>query len=202
MADNVYGGYYVSRQRRVSHGGCHCRWSRPPSPNRFLASSITARLRRNRGNDTGRGSEVRHRSSSTGNGIDRSVCDRPGIPFGPRDGIDCRLWSACVRDRRHSSHSACDSPLAANQSQSRSGLGTSPLSGSLVVAGNARIQAERIADNFYAQRLAAQARKFTLARSELRDGIDRILAYVTWLLVPDCGAPDHHATSGYTGRMA
>ena len=36
----------------------------------------------------------------------------------------------------------------------------------------------------YAVELAEEARRFTLARSELRTGVDRILKYVTWALVP------------------
>jgi cation-transporting ATPase E len=63
-------------------------------------------------------------------------------------------------------------------------LGDEVLSGSLVVAGNAWVQAVRVAGDSYARGLAAEARRFAMARSEIRDGIDRILAYVTWLLVP------------------
>ena len=62
--------------------------------------------------------------------------------------------------------------------------GDEVLSGSLVVAGSARVQAVRVAGDSYARGLAAEARRFAIARSEIRDGIDRILAYVTWLLVP------------------
>jgi cation-transporting ATPase E len=59
-------------------------------------------------------------------------------------------------------------------------LGEEVLSGSFVVAGNGRMQATRIGNKAYARTVAAEARKFVLARSELRDGIDRILWYVTW----------------------
>jgi cation-transporting ATPase E len=58
------------------------------------------------------------------------------------------------------------------------------LSGSLVVGGGARLRALAVGDAAYAQRLAAQARQFRLARSELRSGIDRILRLVTWAMVP------------------
>ena len=37
-------------------------------------------------------------------------------------------------------------------------------------------------------RIAQDARRFTLTRSELRDGIDRILLYVTWAIVPTAAA--------------
>src|SRR5690606_30347404 len=36
----------------------------------------------------------------------------------------------------------------------------------------------------YAHRLAAEAKRFSLVRSELRAGIDRILRLVQWLLLP------------------
>ncbi len=36
----------------------------------------------------------------------------------------------------------------------------------------------------YARKLAAEARRFTLVRSELMEGINRILRYVTWAIVP------------------
>ena len=36
----------------------------------------------------------------------------------------------------------------------------------------------------YARKLAAQARRFAPVRSELMDGINRILRYVTWAIGP------------------
>src|SRR5207253_8799848 len=36
----------------------------------------------------------------------------------------------------------------------------------------------------YARRLAAEARRFGLVRSELVGGINRILQYVSWVVVP------------------
>jgi cation-transporting ATPase E len=56
------------------------------------------------------------------------------------------------------------------------------LSGSVVVAGSGRAQAVRVGTDAYARRLAAEARRFTLVRSELGQGIDRILRLVTWVL--------------------
>ena len=58
------------------------------------------------------------------------------------------------------------------------------LSGSFVVSGSAVILATAVGDDAYANRLAAEAKKFSLARSELSAGIDSILRVVTWLLVP------------------
>jgi cation-transporting ATPase E len=62
--------------------------------------------------------------------------------------------------------------------------GEQVLSGSFVVAGRVAYQATKVGREAYAARLAEEARRFTLARSELRAGVDRILGLVTWLLVP------------------
>src|SRR5215471_14125897 len=58
------------------------------------------------------------------------------------------------------------------------------LSGSFVVAGGGGYQATEVGAGAYARRLAAEARRFGLVRSELVDGINRILKYVTWVIVP------------------
>jgi len=58
------------------------------------------------------------------------------------------------------------------------------LSGSFVVAGTGGYQATEVGAGAYARRLAAEARRFGLVRSELMDGINRILRYVTWVIVP------------------
>jgi len=62
--------------------------------------------------------------------------------------------------------------------------GTRLLSGSFVVAGGGDYQATDVGAEAYARKLAAQARRFTLVRSELIDGINRILRYVTWAIPP------------------
>ena len=58
------------------------------------------------------------------------------------------------------------------------------LSGSFVVAGSGGYQATGVGADAYARKLAAQARRFALVRSELMDGINRILRYVTWAIGP------------------
>ncbi|MDQ1521256.1 MAG: cation-transporting P-type ATPase [Actinomycetota bacterium] len=63
-------------------------------------------------------------------------------------------------------------------------VGDEVLSGSIVVSGSGRYQATRVGDDAYARRLAKEARRFTLVRSELMSGINRILRYVTWALLP------------------
>jgi cation-transporting P-type ATPase E len=62
--------------------------------------------------------------------------------------------------------------------------GDEALSGSFVAAGGGRYRATAVGREAYAVRLAQEARRFTLTRSELRAGIDRILQIVTWLIVP------------------
>jgi cation-transporting ATPase E len=58
------------------------------------------------------------------------------------------------------------------------------LSGSFVAAGSGRYRATKVGREAYAVQLTEEARRFTLARSELRAGVDEILKYVTWALVP------------------
>src|SRR4029077_10479568 len=58
------------------------------------------------------------------------------------------------------------------------------LSGSWVVSGTGRHIAAVVGEQAYGRRLAAEGRKFVLAPSELRAGIDKILRGVTWVLVP------------------
>jgi cation-transporting ATPase E len=62
--------------------------------------------------------------------------------------------------------------------------GDQVLSGSFVVAGSGRYQATAVGDDAYARKLTAEAKRFSLARSELMDGINRILRYVTFAIPP------------------
>jgi cation-transporting ATPase E len=58
------------------------------------------------------------------------------------------------------------------------------LSGSFVTAGHGWYRADKVGPDSYANQIAAEARQFSLVRSELRRGTDRILGMVTWLIVP------------------
>jgi hypothetical protein len=58
------------------------------------------------------------------------------------------------------------------------------LSGSFVIAGAGDYQATGVGAEAYARKLAAQARRFTVVRSELVAGINQILRYVTWAIPP------------------
>ncbi|NNC74682.1 MAG: HAD-IC family P-type ATPase [Acidimicrobiia bacterium] len=62
--------------------------------------------------------------------------------------------------------------------------GAIALSGSFVAAGIGRYQATRVGREAYASRLADEARRFTLVRSELREGIDWILLAISWIILP------------------
>ncbi|MCC9306683.1 HAD-IC family P-type ATPase [Kitasatospora sp. RB6PN24] len=62
--------------------------------------------------------------------------------------------------------------------------GDQVMSGSFVVAGAGAFTATKVGREAYAAQLAEQASRFTLVTSELRSGIDTILRYVTYLLVP------------------
>jgi cation-transporting ATPase E len=58
------------------------------------------------------------------------------------------------------------------------------MSGSFVVAGTGAYRATKVGREAYAAKLAEEASKFTLVKSELRSGIDMILRFITYLLVP------------------
>ena len=63
-------------------------------------------------------------------------------------------------------------------------VGDPVMSGSFVVAGSGAYRATRVGREAYATRLAEEASKFTLVKSELRSGINKILQFITYLLVP------------------
>ena len=62
--------------------------------------------------------------------------------------------------------------------------GNPVMSGSFVVAGTGAYRATRVGREAYAAQLAEQAKKFTLARSELRASINRIITVMAILMVP------------------
>jgi cation-transporting ATPase E len=62
--------------------------------------------------------------------------------------------------------------------------GDQALSGSFVAAGSGRMVATAVGADAYAVKLALEARRFTLTRSELREGVDQILRWVTIAIVP------------------
>lgn len=64
------------------------------------------------------------------------------------------------------------------------GVGEAVMSGSFVVAGSGAYRANKVGHEAYAAKLAEEASKFTLVKSELRNGINKILQFITYLLVP------------------
>ena len=63
-------------------------------------------------------------------------------------------------------------------------IGDPAMSGSFVVAGSGAYRATRVGHEAYAAKLAEEASKFTLVKSELRSGINTILRFITYLLIP------------------
>jgi cation-transporting P-type ATPase E len=62
--------------------------------------------------------------------------------------------------------------------------GDQVMSGSFVVAGGGAYRATKVGREAYAAKLAEEASKFTLVNSELRNGINKILQFITYLLIP------------------
>jgi cation-transporting P-type ATPase E len=84
-----------------------------------------------------------------------------------------------------STHLQADESLLTGESEPvDKQAGDQLLSGSFVVAGSGGYQAVGVGAEAYARKLAAEARQFALVRSELVEGINRILRYVTWAIGP------------------
>jgi cation-transporting ATPase E len=62
--------------------------------------------------------------------------------------------------------------------------GDQVFSGSFVTAGAGRFRTTAVGADAYARKLAAEAKRFQVVPSELRDGINNILRYITWLMIP------------------
>jgi cation-transporting ATPase E len=58
------------------------------------------------------------------------------------------------------------------------------LSGSIVVGGRGDARATNVGADSYANQFAGEARRFSLVRSELRRGVNRVLAWVAWGIGP------------------
>ncbi len=83
-------------------------------------------------------------------------------------------------------------------------------SGSFVVSGSGRIVATAVGADAYAFKLSSEARRFSLVRSELRDGINRIIRIVGILMIPTAvllitaqlAAEDDDVVSAVQGAVA
>lgn len=58
------------------------------------------------------------------------------------------------------------------------------LSGSFVSSGSGRFRATAVGEDAYAQKLASEARRFTQVKSDLREAVNTILRYITWIMIP------------------
>jgi cation-transporting ATPase E len=58
------------------------------------------------------------------------------------------------------------------------------MSGSFVVAGSGVMRATAVGADSYAFQLSSEARRFSLVKSELRTGINRIIKIVGWMMIP------------------
>src|SRR5690606_5135491 len=58
------------------------------------------------------------------------------------------------------------------------------LSGSFVVAGSGRMRATKVGADSYAMTLSSEAKRFSLVKSELRNGVNTIIKFVGWLMIP------------------
>ena len=103
------------------------------------------------------------------------------------DLVDLRAGDQLVADgvvRASTSLEADESLLTGESEPVGKRAGDDLLSGSFVVAGSGGYQATGVGADAYARKLAAQARRYAPVRSELMDGINRILRYVTWAIGP------------------
>jgi len=57
------------------------------------------------------------------------------------------------------------------------------LSGSIVVAGQGYMQATAVGVDSYAHKIAEQVKRFTRARSELVEGTNKLLGYISWIIL-------------------
>jgi len=62
--------------------------------------------------------------------------------------------------------------------------GTEALSGSVVVAGQGAGCVIRVGAGSFASSLTAEAKRFSLVHSEIRSGINRVLRWISWALIP------------------
>jgi cation-transporting P-type ATPase E len=62
--------------------------------------------------------------------------------------------------------------------------GDQVLSGSFVAVGDAAVRATAVGADTHAYRLGAEAKAFSLVHSELRDGVNRLITWIGWAMIP------------------
>ena len=66
----------------------------------------------------------------------------------------------------------------------RPSIGDRVMSGTTVTAGTALVQADAVGADAYANRLAREARRYSVVSSELQAGTNRVLRWISWVIVP------------------
>ncbi|WP_261382557.1 HAD-IC family P-type ATPase [Arthrobacter sp. UKPF54-2] len=91
--------------------------------------------------------------------------------------------------------------------------GAEVLSGSIIVAGHGKARVIRVGAESFASRLTADARRFSLVNSEIRNSLNRVLRWIAWGILPVAvvvingelqargGWQDALATGAWTGAM-
>ncbi|MCX6497469.1 MAG: HAD-IC family P-type ATPase [Arthrobacter sp.] len=62
--------------------------------------------------------------------------------------------------------------------------GTDVLSGSIIVAGHGKARVVRVGAESFASHLTADARRFSLVNSEIRNSLNRVLRWIAWAVLP------------------
>ena len=62
--------------------------------------------------------------------------------------------------------------------------GSEVLSGSIIVAGHGKARVVRVGAESFASRLTADARRFSLVNSEIRNSLNRVLRWIAWAILP------------------
>ena len=77
-----------------------------------------------------------------------------------------------------------ESILTGESDAVRPAPGARVLSGTTVTAGEGLMRATAVGERAYAHRLAREARRFSKVGSELQEGTDRVLRWISWVIVP------------------
>ena len=107
-----------------------------------------------------------------------------GVVLG--DLVELRSGDQVPADGRLLSASGLEVNESSLTGESESALktaGADVRSGTTVVAGTGRFTAEAVGADSYANKISAQARKFTKTRSEIQESVNKLLTYITWVIV-------------------
>ncbi|WP_245637359.1 HAD-IC family P-type ATPase [Actinomyces vulturis] len=77
-----------------------------------------------------------------------------------------------------------ESILTGESDTVRKRRGEMVMSGTTVTAGSALMEVTAVGAHAYARRLAAQAKKYSVVRSELQEGTNKVLRWISWVIVP------------------